>query len=91
MTHVDIQGLDRVRLLKALWDYSDVATFYRNNGRTPKWDKNLATKAVLDYIEYFQGRAIKSDLTKDVVDPGYYDLFNGIGAFQEIVDEVRGE
>ena len=92
MTQVDIRGLDRVRLLKALWEKSPVASFFWINGRTPpKWDENLATKAVLNYIDYFQGRVIKSDLRDDMINPRSYDRDNGEGAFQRIVDEVRKE
>jgi hypothetical protein len=50
----------------------------------PPFDESLATSAVGKYIDYFCGRCIKCDLSKDFVDPAMYDRDAGDGAFAQI-------
>lgn len=60
------------------------------SGRAPPpFNEEQAKKAVTQYIDYFCGRVIKSDLTGDKVDPRGYDRDNGQGAFQSVVDRLR--
>jgi len=88
---IDISGLDKVELLERLWSRQIVASFFRMSGRpSPAFDRKRAADAVkADYIDYFCGRCIKTDLSKDVVDPRLYDRDAGAGAFAEIVAEMR--
>ena len=48
-------------------------------------------KAVKCHIDYFCGRAIKTDLSKDSVDPYLYDRDAGQGTFQKVVDSILSE
>ena len=65
---VNIKGIDKVELLKALWDNSKPAIFFiLNNIKPPQFDYNLAKEAVLNSIDYFQGRLIKCDLSMKLI------------------------
>jgi hypothetical protein len=44
---------------------------------------------VQDYIDYFQGRVIKTDLRGDAIDPRLYDRDNGAGAAERAVAKLR--
>ena len=89
-TKVNIKGIDKVKLLKELWLASAPAKFFSFRGmETPPFDEKLAMKAVLKYIDYFQGRAIKTDLTEDVVDVWLYDRDAGKGMFSKCVNKCK--
>lgn len=83
---VSIEGIDKVKLLKALWDNAKPAT---NFAKVPEWDVALAAKAVQFEIYAFYGRRIKCDLSKDTVDPRLYDREFGQGKFESIVKSLR--
>ncbi len=85
----DIAGLDKVALLKALWD-NQVVTFFPSRIR-PIFDHDDAAKAVQrPYIDYYCGRGIKLELRKDVVNFRVYDRDIGAGKTgAEIVAQLR--
>jgi len=87
---VDISGLDKGKLLYCLWKGQMVAGFFTASGISPPdFDKSTADKAALSYIDYFKGRAIKTDLSGDTVDPWLYDRDAGKGSFAKIVTAMR--
>lgn len=55
----------------------------------PPFDDDLAAKSVKEWIDYFAGRCIKTDLSGDKAEPWGYDRDWGDGAFQRIVTELR--
>lgn len=84
---IDISGLDKVELLRALYVYafeSPMSMFSRS-----EFDEYLAKEAVKKRIDYFQGRAIKTDLSRDHADPLLFDRDAGKGRFQQVVDLLR--
>ena len=86
---IDISRIDKVKLLKALWVNQGVASFFGNfKALAPAFDEELA-KAVKDYIDYFNGRCIKTDLSKDLINPWLYDRDAGAGTFQRVVWEFK--
>lgn len=90
MSSVDISGIDKVSLLHALWKNSKPAIFFSmNNATPPPFDNEKAMTAVQKYINYYDGRCIKCDLSGDTVDPRLYDRDFGSGAVQRIVDQLR--
>ena len=92
MSGVDISNIDKVQLLRALWNESKTAGFFSSgNMITPAWDDSEASTAVKRYIDWFQGRVIKSDLTGNIVDPWGYDHDNGQGKFASVVASLRKE
>ena len=87
---ISIQGVDKVQLLKGLWEKASAANFYKMSGAgAPKWDEEMAKAAVLKYIDYYCGRCIKCDLSGDNVDPWLYDRDAGAGAFESVVKSLR--
>lgn len=80
---------DRVSLLRGLWEAQRTASFFAIVPRTtPTFDENKAKTAVKGYIDYFCGRAIKTDLSKDTIDPYLYDRDAGTGTFQRVVNNL---
>lgn len=68
---VDITGINKTGLLRALWDNSSPALFFTVNNVPPlSWEdpKNASV-----YFDYYRGRVIKMDLSKDYLIPYYYD------------------
>ena len=92
---ISIKGLDKVMLLKALWENRLPAAFFNSvdailSGTVaPSFDWKQARQAVESRIDYFCGRGIKCDLSGDDVDPWLYDRDAGKGAFQKIVESLR--
>lgn len=85
---VDISGLDKVELLHALWRGQVVANFY-GGGMSPSFNIDHAKKAVTGYIDYFSGRAMKTNLSGNTAEPRLYNRDAGAGAFERIVSEMR--
>ena len=88
---VDVTGIDRKELLRALWEKQKPANFFTDSGLTPPRFDASEINTTRSYIDYFCGRAIKSTIFDDnnIVDPSFYDLNAGSGMFQKIVDELR--
>lgn len=87
---ISIRDLDKPQLLFELWKNSPVAHFYVNfPSLAPKFDAKKAVIAVDTYIDYFEGRCIKTDLSQDEVNPAMYDRDAGEGAFAKIVAKMR--
>ena len=87
---VNIQGLDKVALLRALWARQKPAAFFIHGfGESPPFDAVAAAAATAGYIDYFAGRAIKTDLSTDTALPRLYDRDAGDGAMAEVVAELR--
>lgn len=85
----DVSGIDKVVLLKALWENQVVAAFFSMNGiPPPPFDDELAKASVSKPIDYFCGRAIKTDLSKDMIDFWLYDRDAPVKA-ADIVKELK--
>ena len=90
MSQLDISGLDKVELLRRLHRGQSVAGFYAGNPSfAPPFNAATAEDAVKDYIDYFCGRCIKTDISGDDVNPRMYDRDAGAGKFAQIVKEMR--
>ena len=86
---IDISNVNKVNLLHALWEASAPAAFFTMNGITPpSWDEKLAKEACKGYIDYFQGRMIKTDISGLTADPYFYDRDCGEGAFENAVRSI---
>ena len=91
---VDIKGLDKARVLKALYDHSHV----QGSGflqAVPDWVVTVEHCAGLlakhSYFDYLHGRVLKVDLSGDEFDERLYDRDCGEGAAQRAVDSIRAE
>ena len=87
---MDIKGLDKVVLLEKMWKGMKPASFFsRSRTTAPSFNKEAATQAVKKYIDYFQGRCIKTDLSGDTASPRLYDRDTYQGAMEDIVKSMR--
>ncbi len=88
MTTVDISGLNKVALLYNLWiNQKVIAPAYME---IPIWfDDETAVKAVTKYIDYFNGRPIKTDISRNIASTWLYDRDAGKGRFAHVVEMMR--
>lgn len=92
MSEVDISGLDKKALLRALWEHAAIARFFGPDPLRSPWGPSQevgAADALTRYIDYFDGRCIKTDLTGDTTSTHMYNCDAGAGAFEEIVRCLR--
>lgn len=89
MGKVDISGIDKIELLKAMWDKAPVAPYFGNH--RPPFSYPQAKIVISGFIDYFCGRAIKMNLSKQQVDPQGYNDEVGSGKFEEIVKELSNK
>ena len=87
---VDISGLNKAVVLKALYDRSHIL----GKGILQAVDHFTlkdAEEALIQtsYFDYLYGRVMKVDLSKDEFDEWGYDRDNGSGAAQKVIDQVR--
>jgi hypothetical protein len=86
---ISIKGIDKVKLLHALWKGARPAAFFVLSGRlSPSFDEGAAKDAIRGTIDYYCGRCIKTDLSDDTVNPTSYDAEWGAGSFQKIVKNL---
>lgn len=89
---VDIKGLDKARVLKALYDHSHPQGLgFLQAGKTVTLEECAKLLEENTYFDYLGGRVLKVDLSKDEFDPRLYDRDCGEGAAQRAVDSIRGE
>jgi len=91
---VDIKGLDKARVLKALYDNSHVQGLgfmhtVPDGTVTVEWCAEALEKQT--EFDYLYGRVLKVDLSKDEFDERLYDRDCGEGAAQRAVDSIRAE
>lgn len=89
---VSIEGLDKAKVLKALYDGSHIqgmGFLSAVDNFTEEDAKRLLEKQT--YFDYLHGRIMKVDLSSDVeFNERLYDRDNGSGHAQEIIDKLRG-
>lgn len=88
---LDISNIDKVELLKLLWKNQKYQNWINSCGvkyKEPNWDK--ANKAIKSgYIDFFEGKSIEADLSKDFVNPSLYDKNAGKGQFYKCVMSLK--
>lgn len=91
--NIVIEGLDKVALLRKLWDRMHFAQFFNlfPGTKKPTFDEEEAKLVVNGYIDYFCGKCIKSDISGNVVNVRLYDREAGSYAFRCIVNEMNEE
>ena len=88
---VDIKGLDKARVLKALYDNSHLQGMGFMQASGPVTVEHCA-KLLKEqtYFDYLYGRVLKVDLSGDEFDERLYDRDCGEGAAQRAVDSIKG-
>lgn len=91
---VNIKGLDKARVLKALYDHSHV----QGSGFLQAVPDGVVTVEHCEmllgsqtYFDYLHGRVMKVELSGDEFDERLYDRDCGEGAAQRAVDSIRAE
>jgi hypothetical protein len=87
-SYVDISKINKIQLLKALWENS-IIDDYDFISPLPDFDIGSAINCINKYIGIYQRKIIKCNLSKNHVFPYEYDKYNGIGSFQQIVDNLK--
>ena len=91
---VDIKGLDKARVLKALYDHSHVqglGFMHAAEEGTVTVESCAELLEKYTQFDYLHGRVLKVDLSGDEFDERLYDRDCGEGAAQKAVDSVRAE
>lgn len=74
---ISIQGLDKVQVLKALWNNANLIglpkQLFEQKGVLESFDEAKAKTAVSSKIDYFCTRPIQMDLSRDVIDATLYN------------------
>jgi hypothetical protein len=87
---INIRGINKIHLLKSLWNNSQPAAVFGMTGlRPPSFSEKEAKSAVTDFIDYFCGRRIRMDISKNETDPRFYDRDNGADSVSRIVEKLR--
>lgn len=88
---VNIAGIDKIKLLEALWKNAKPASYFTFEGVSPPaFDSVMAGVSVKKYIDYYAGRCIKIDISEDSANPDLYDLEYGSGSFESVINKLRG-
>ncbi|WP_454315392.1 hypothetical protein [Streptomyces phaeoluteigriseus] len=90
MTGIEINGLNKAKLLAALWNNAapPLRTGIRNFAMTPAEAAELLLRdgAVFEYLE---DRTLMVDLGDDTFDPAGYDRENGDGLAARVIARLR--
>jgi len=86
---VNIKGLDKAKVLKALHDNSKAQGLsYLNLKSLSLEECRNIVKTQLSF-DYLYGKALKVDISKDTFDPWGYDRENGEGAAQHAINTIK--
>ncbi len=87
---IDIKGLDKAKVLKALYDGSHIqglGFLQAVNDFTEEDARELIKTQT--YFDYLYGRVLKVDLSSDSFEEWLYDRDNGQGKAQRIIESLR--
>lgn len=87
---IDIKGLDKAKVLKALYDGSHIQGlgFLQAVSDFTEEDARELIKTQT-YFDYLYGRVLKVDLASDSFEEWLYDRDNGEGKAQRIIESLR--
>lgn len=87
---IDIKGIDKVEILRSLYDRAQVQGMgflnYRPGGLSREEAETLISQTT--YFDYLYGRVMKVELSGDSLDPRLYDRDNGHGAASSAVTDA---
>jgi len=87
---IDIKGLDKAKVLKALYDGSRIQGlgFLQAVNNFTESDAREILKTQTDF-DYLHGRVMKVDLSSDSFEEWLYDRDNGYGKANDIINSIR--
>lgn len=88
---VDIKGLDKAKVLKALYDHSHIQGlgFLQAVESFTEEDARKLLDDGQTYFDYLHGKVMKVDLSGDSFNERLYDRDCGAGAAQRAIDSIR--
>ena len=87
--NIDISGLDKVVLLKALYERAKpLGSGFLQYTPAPLSDE-VAEKASKKYIDYLNGRVMKINISGDEVNTRLYNRDNGASAAEEVIQNIK--
>lgn len=87
---MDISDLDKVKLVKALYNRAQVQGMGIYHQRPGSLSDSQATNALRQgYIDYLNGRVMKVDLSGDSLDTYLYNRDNGPQAAEKVIQQLR--
>ena len=91
---IDIKGLNKAEVLKALYDGSHIQGMgflqaVPEGTVTVEHCKMLLETTGYPYFDYLYGRVLKVDLSKDEFDERLYDRDNGQGVAERVIRRLR--
>lgn len=93
MNTYDLTQVNKIHLLRELWDNSKPAIFFEIRGLAPPpFDYYEAKTAVESNIDYFCGRCIKIDFGRQILTPddiSLYDRDLEKGTFERCYNRVK--
>lgn len=93
MNDISLVGLDKARLLAALYNASRPIgigfLWYDPEPMSEAEAAELLKRGRGTWVEYLKGRVIKIDLAQTAWSPKGYDEINGQGAAQKVIEELR--
>lgn len=92
--YCDISGLDKVAVVRALWQGSCIASAAKRftpalAACTDVSNEDIREALMAGYIDYLQCRVIKADFHEDRFSVVAYDRDNGRGAAQRVIAKLR--
>lgn len=88
---IDIKGLDKAKVLLALYEGSHelgMSSLGRFTDKPTLADCRKHLEASM-YVDYFNGRVIKVDLKGETINEAFYDRDCGAGACAAAIDSIR--
>lgn len=90
LQEINIEGIPKTELLFILWEKSKPAMYYKIHSLPfPEFDSISADHAVLGYIDYFCGRLIKSDISKNLTHNIGYNREYGKHTYEKYVISIQ--
>ncbi len=88
---IDLRGLDKALVLAALYNGATPigAGFLEYTPNPMTIEEATAELEITPVFDYLNGRALKVDLSGDVLNPRGYDSRNGEGAARVLIDSLR--
>lgn len=92
---IDISGLDKAKLLQALFDRAtpqdrSLMNYYSNNKLGLTGAEN-ALRNGHGYVDRLAGKVMKVNMSGDRLDPFLFNQYNGAGTAEQVVQNLRAE
>jgi hypothetical protein len=92
---IDISGLDKVKLLQALFDRAkpqeNSFVYYHSNNKLGRAGAENVLRNGHGYVDHVAGKVMKVNISDDRLDPFLFNTHNGAGAAEQVIQNLRAE